>query len=279
MSIQQMARIFLFFIFCYAGLVHAMPDWHWESDFSQSEAAGLKAWIEHVESGLITLFGSLPYSYSVYFHRHAKSYEPVPWANTEKRGERAVHFYVDTSHSWQSFMRDWTAPHELTHLMFPYLGDEGRWFAEGISSYLQYQIMYANNTISWSKGTAKLNERFQRARARRGLNDISIADLSLIVGQTGAYVRLYWGGAAYFMHADQRLYEEKGTRLSDIIKQYIHCCYSARGTSVKKMMRMLDSISESKIFTETYTDTVAQPVFPETRKALAWLSKHPPTLH
>lgn len=256
-----------------------MPDWRWESDFSQSESAGLKAWIEHVESGLITLFGPLSYSYSVYFHRHSKSHGPVPWAITDKRRERAVHFYVDTSHSWQSFERDWTAPHELTHLMFPYLGDEGRWFAEGISSYLQYQVMYANNTITWSQGMAKLNERFQRARSRQGVDDISIADLSLIVGQTSAYVRMYWGGAAYFMHADKRLYEEKGKRLTDVIKKYIHCCYSAKGSSVKKMMKIFDEISESKIFTETYTNTVAQPDFPETREALAWLSQHPPTLH
>ena len=237
------------------------------------------AWIEHVESGLITLFGPLPFSYSVYFHRHSKSDEPVPWANTNKKQERAVHFYVDTSHPWPSFEGDWTAPHELTHLMFPYLGDDGRWFAEGLSSYLQYQVMYANHTITWPQGTAKLSERFQRARARHDLDETSIADLSLIVHQTGAYVRMYWGGAAYFMKVDNRLYEEKGIRLNDVIKQYIHCCNSSRVTSVKKMMRIFNRISESKIFTEIYSDTIAQPDFPETREALAWLSQNPPSLY
>jgi len=254
-----------------------MPDWRWESDFSQSESAGLKSWVMHAERGLTALFGTLPYQYRVYFHRSIDPEDPVPWAQTWKEYGRVVHFHVDTAHSWETFRNDWTAPHELSHLMFPYMGDSGRWFSEGIASYLQYQVMYANSTIDWSEGIARYKDRFRQARSQ-GLEDMSIVDLSRIAGKLGAYVRLYWGGAAYFMQVDKRLYEQRGMRLTEVIKKYIHCCYQGRGASVTAMIKTFDRISNSEIFTETYFSTVAKSDFPETREALVWLSNHPPTL-
>jgi len=275
--INAMVKIFLFVIFCYAGQAQATPDWRWESDFTRSESAGLKSWVLHAERGLTSLFGPLPYAYRVYFHRSIDPDEPVPWAQTWKEYGRDVHFHVDTSHSWQTFKEDWTAPHELSHLMFPYLGDSGAWFSEGIASYLQYQIMYANNTIDWPEGIARYKERFRHARAQ-GLEDMSIVDLSRVAGKLRLYVRLYWGGAAYFMQVDKRLYEERKMRLTEVIKKYIHCCYKGPGARVISMIKTFDRISNSKIFTETYFSTVAKSDFPETRETLAWLSKHPPNL-
>jgi hypothetical protein len=272
-----MKHLFLLVIIFFTNQVQAVPDWHWQDKFSQKESAGLKSWVMHAESGITALFGPLPYEYRVYFHRMADPDDPVPWARTDKHNGRTVHFHVDTSHSWESFKDDWTAPHELSHLMFPYLGDGGRWFSEGIASYLQYQIMYANNTINWPEGIARLKDRFQDARSR-GLDGMSIVDLSRVVGQLGAYVRLYWGGAAYFMQVDKRLYEEKGLRLTEVIRKYIHCCYDERNAGVKTMIKTFDRISESEIFSETYFATVMQPDFPETSAALAWLSLHPPAL-
>jgi len=274
---DAMKRLILLLTICTTSYVQAIPDWRWESNFTPGETAGLKSWIMHAERGLTGLFGPLPYQYRVYFYRKTDANDPVPWAETWKQYGRDVHFHVDTSHSWQTFMEDWTAPHELSHLMFPYLGDSGRWFAEGIASYLQYQIMYANNTIDWPEGIARYKDRFRHARSQ-GHEDISIVDLSRIVGKHGAYVRLYWGGAAYFMQADKRLYEERGMRLTDVLKKYIHCCYQGRGARVSSMIKTFDKISKSKIFTETYSTTIAQADFPETREALAWLSQHPPVL-
>ena len=272
-----MKRLILLLTLCLTSYAQAIPDWRWESNFTRSETAGLKSWIMHAEKGLTGLFGALPYEYRVYFHRKNDANDPVPWAETWKQHGRDVHFHVDTSHSWETFRNDWTAPHELSHLMFPYLGDSGRWFAEGIASYLQYQIMYANNTIDWSEGIARYKDRFQHARSQ-GHEDISIVELSRILGKHGAYVRLYWGGAAYFMQVDKRLYEEKGIRLTDVLGKYIHCCYQGRWVKVSSMIETFDQISESKIFSKTYFTTVARTDFPETTEALAWLSQHPPIL-
>ena len=265
----------LFFLLFSAKLLSS-PKWHWEDRFSQKEQNGLTAWVRHAETGLTSLFGPLSFDYRVFFHRRESHEEPVPWANTWKNEARDVHFYVAMSHSMDAFMDDWTAPHELAHLIFPYLGDRGRWFAEGIASYLEYQVMYANGTISWDEAMANYRDRFHHAH-KQGPYDLSIVQLSPVVNEYRSYVRLYWGGACYFMRADKRLFEEKGIRLNDVIREYMNCCSRRNGTSIKRLIRQFDVISGSTIFTETL-HVVQQAGFPKMKNDLAWLTNHPPTL-
>ena len=256
----------------------ASPYWNWNDDFSRDEKLHLTQWITQAELGIKRLFGSLPYSYRVHFHRMNDGRGPVPWAHTDKRNGRTVHFHVNTAYSWKTFGKDWTAPHELSHLMFPYLGQKGMWFAEGIASYLQYQIMYANHTITWEQGVNKLKERFQAAENYKSYDDMSIVNLSKIIYSTGAFVRLYWGGAAYFLNVDKRLYDEKGIRLNDVLTDYINCCVFQSHRNAMHMMQTFDRLSKSSIFTELYEHTVMRQGFPETTTALAWLQLHPPEL-
>lgn len=254
----------------------AIPRWHFEDRFSRAEQQRLKAWVSEAEAGLEALLGPLPWDYRVYFHRSERGGEPVPWANTWKSRGRAVYFHVDMDYDQDDFLADWTAPHELTHLIFPYLGEDSRWFAEGIASYLQYPIMHANGVLTWPQAVQRYENRFRRAAGQLGGLNQSIVDLSR--NPRGAYVRLYWGGAAYFLEADRRLQKQRGRRLTDVIRQYMDCCYSAWGEDADSMIRHFDRITDSRIFSETYADTVARSGFPDTRAGLDWLREHPPVL-
>ncbi len=277
-SMQTIVKLILSItIFAASSTAHARPLWHWEDSFSAEEKTQLKTWIEQASDGLEALLGPLQFDYRVYFHRSQNANEPVPWANTMKWVTRDVHFHVDMDYEMQEFKEDWTAPHEITHLVFPYLGDSGRWFAEGIASYFQYQVMYANNTISWDEAIRRYNDRFQKARAQ-GPQDLSITELSDVVSQTRSYVRMYWGGASYFMHVDQQLQEQQGLRLHDIISTYMNCCYEDGMGSAKQMIATLDTISNSTIFTDSYRATVMKKTFPKTNKLLVWLANNPPRL-
>ena len=253
----------------------AAPRWHWEDDFTPAERDKLIAWVEQADESLVALFGPLPYDYDVHFHDRGRSREPVPWANTRKWGDRrAVHFHVDPRYSLARFQADWTAYHELTHLMFPYLGDSGRWFAEGIASYFQYQAMYAADELSWERAMARYRDRYAAATRSSRYDGISIAALSRNV--RGAYVRLYWGGAAYFMEVDQRLSEQHGKRLHAVIDDYLDCCFG-QGRGPRSMIQLFDRISGTRVFSQTYEETVARKGFPST-EALDWLARHPPTM-
>ncbi len=254
------------------------PRWHWEARFSEHDRQQLQDWVLDAQGGLERMFGKLPYQYDVHFHRRPSSREPVPWANTRKGyGRRAVNFHVDVSHDWEDFYADWTAPHELSHLMFPYLGQSGSWFAEGIASYLQYQAMYAAGNLSWDRAIARYRDRFSAAARQRRAGDTPIAELPAKVRRTGSYVRMYWGGAAFFLHADHRLAQQHGIRLHDVIREYIDCCFYWRDNAMD-MIRKFDRISDSNVFSELYDEKMMERGFPRTSQALAWLAENPPKL-
>ena len=274
-----MFKAFLLLVFLlHSQFANASPGWRWHDDFSSSEKKKLTAWILHAEQGLSRLLGELPYRYSVHFHRFNRGRGPTPWANTDKRRGRAVHFYVNTAYSSSAFQKDWTASHELSHLIFPYIGKEGRWFAEGLASYLQYQIMYASGTINWRQATNRYAERFRAASKQRAYGDLAITSLSNLPSLKGANVRLYWGGASYFMQVDRRLQQEKNIRLTDVITAYMECCMFRDYSSAEQMIEVFDNISESEIFTSNYETSVNRRGFPETRDGLSWLAENPPSL-
>ena len=274
-----MSRFLLFLLIFSISTTQADIYWHWQDRFSTSQKQDLQQWIVNTNQGVEKIFGPLPYSFNVYFHRLTSSNEPVPWAHTTKGGGKSVHFYVDMRHAMPRFKKDWTASHELAHLLFPYLGQNSAWFAEGIASYLQYQIMYANKVISWDQGVNKFEERFNRARSYNNYDNISIVELSKILRQTGAYVRLYWGGASYFLHVDKQLKEAKNMRLNDVIRDYLDCCMHRRIRNAQSMMQTFNEISNSQIFTDNYSQTVLRKGFPSTQKATLWLRQNPPNLN
>lgn len=272
-----MHKILIIILLMFAEQACATTRWHWQDHFSEGEQHQLINWIKQADQGVRSLFGPLPYSYNVYFYRQ-EGKEPVPWAHTKKGVTKSVHFYVNMNYTHSQFLKDWTASHELAHLLFPYIGSSSSWFSEGIASYLQYQIMFANNVISWQQGVKRLEERYRRARNYKRYDDISIVDLSKVFKQTGAYVRLYWGGAAYFNYVDKRLAEEKGMRLNDVIRLYLDCCSSQRIRGANNMTKIFDQLADTNIFTESLIHTVNKKGFPETESLITWLKDNPPAL-
>lgn len=251
------------------------PDLIWRDRFSVDEKQALHAWIAEAHLGLERLIGGVPLRYTAQLHRSENGSEPVPWAETNKRRGRTVHFHVNPAYPLDAFRRDWTASHEIVHLLFPYLGDRGRWFAEGIASYLQYPVMVAAGVLDHESHLERLRERLARAESMRHLDARSIESLSRRRA-SGANLRVYWGGAAYFLITDQRLHAETGRRLIDVVREYVHCCTHHWGQGPEEMIRSFDRLGGTRVFSDTADDTVRRPGFPDTREALDWLAEQPP---
>lgn len=276
-SLRQLA--FIFFLLSTATYADTSPHWQWQDNFSAFEKKKLISWIELNQAGIERLFGHLPFTYHVYFHRSDGGKGPAPWAHTDKTNVPSVHYYVNAAqYSLTEFNRDWTASHELSHLLFPYLGPKGMWFSEGIASYLQYQIMFASDTLSWQEVVSKLKERFNAVRRYKQYDSLSINELNQVIFRSGHFPRLYWSGAAYFLKVDRRLFDEKKLRLNDVIKKYLICCYKNNFTSVEKMVQKFDRISDSNIFSLLYDEIQEQKGFPVIGNNLNWLLHYPPRL-
>lgn len=269
-----MRMVLLIGLLAFAFRAESGARWHWESRFSAPEKAGLTAWIEHTIGGMEALIGPAPGTFDVHFHRSQDRSEAVPWGETNKGGGRHAHFFVDTDYPWSDFRKDWTASHELAHLLFPYLGEDSRWFSEGIASYLQYQIMYAQGVLTWPEALARYERSFGVARSE-AKGSMSVVQRSR-EGASRAYIPIYWGGAAFFLYADRRLQERRGLRLNDVIRRYSDCCFQPWGIDSDGMIREFDRLSGSEVFSESLAATVSLPGFPATADGLQWLLHNPP---
>lgn len=257
--------------------VASVSRWVFSADFTQAEQREVKEWISQVHTGLTRLLGPSPNPYELHFKKYSSRSSPVPWARTAKGWPMRVNFYVDMSYSPEQFRADWTAAHELSHMLFPYVGRD-RWFSEGLASYLQNQVMYAAGHISWEEVMARYAERFARVKRSRVPPEWSVLEHNDRLREHGDYPRLYWGGAAYFGLVDKALWQTQRMRFVDVVRQYTVCCYRRGGVNAMDMIKTFDQISESRVFSQIYRASMMTEGPPETTELLRWLDQHPPGL-
>lgn len=250
--------------------------WDFSPEFSRAEQQQVKRWLGEVHEGLQKLYGPAPRPYEIHMKKRGSTRSPVPWAHTQKGRPLQVHFYVDTqAHSWSEFRADWTAAHELSHMLFPYVGVD-RWFSEGLASYLQYQVMYAAGHISWPRAVARYAERFERVQRSRVPADWSVLEHNDRLREYRDFPRLYWGGAAFFALVDRALWQQQQMRFADVVTEYTRCCYRRGGVTAMQVLRQFDRISNTQLFARTYAEVMMTDGTPDTTGLAAWLAEHPP---
>ncbi len=228
----------------------AKTHWYWQHSFSNSEKQKLQTWIEQTITAVEKLVGPYPFDLHITFHRHAGASEPVPWAQTSrKRYAQGAHFHVDPSYSLDDFLHDWTAPHELSHLIIPYLGAQNAWFAEGFASFMQYQVMQRMETLNSKQALEKYIWHIQRANSRFIFPQQTFVKAAPTLRARGLYPTMYWGGAVYFLRVNHRL-AAKDTSLIKILRQYLKCCRMRDWQSLQDLNKTFDKISNSDFFSE-----------------------------
>ncbi len=251
--------------------------WQFTQDITPTQRKELKTWLAEVQAGLNRLLGPFPDQHEIHIKQQSSNSSPVPWARTAKGTTRQIHFTVDTSKPWSAFRQDWTAAHEVSHMLFPYVGED-RWFAEGLASYLQYQVMFAAGHIDWDTAAAKIEERFQRVKNSKVPNAWSVLKHNAQLSQERDYPRLYWGGAAFFAMIDQRLAQDHDLRLTQVISAYTQCCYSPAPTRAMDLLNLFDKLSGTEVFLKTYHQEMLSDQTPNTKFLGAWLRTTPPRL-
>lgn len=254
-----------------------VSEWEFSQEITPAQRQEVKLWLSEVQSGVNRLLGPSPDTYEMHIKTQASEHSPVPWAHTAKGPIRQVHLYLDTTHSWTDFRGDWTAAHELSHMLFPYVGED-RWFAEGLASYLQYQVMFASGHIDWESAVAKIEERFDRVKNSQVPTSWSVLKHNAQLNQQRDYPRLYWGGAAYFANVDRQLWEGHGMRLNQVLREYTQCCYQASRTSAMALLALFDEICEADVFLQTYRQEMLTDETPDTETLGKWLRANPPRL-
>ncbi len=130
--------------------------------------------------------------------------KPVPFGRVTRHGEETVELYINADRPIEEFYGDWTATHEFSHLMLPYLNSRHKWIAEGFASYYQNVLMSRAGQYSELKAWTKLQQGFERGRASRPELSPNEAAAS---GVRRARMKIYWSGAAVALLADIELRE------------------------------------------------------------------------
>lgn len=242
--------------------VRAELIWHWEDQFSEAEQQRLKAWIRETVSGVERLVRPYPFDVHIHFKRTSGRRGPVPWANTIRGRRQGVNFNVDARSSAAELRADWTASHELSHLLLPYLGRRHSWFAEGFASFMQYRVMRALGVISDEQAESRYRERIGRAERRYDLDDTPFVDAASELRSRRQYSTMYWGGAVYFLNVDRAL-GETGTSVVETIGRFVDCC-RATTRGLNDLIEELDRLSGGSAFKDELRRVRSEPGFPDT---------------
>ena len=222
--------------------------WHWEDDFNKEEQNMVREWLTRVSLATEETLGAYPFDLHFFIHRRNGSSEPVPWASTRRHSLQGVDFHIDPSYSLQAFLDDWTAPHEISHLSIPFLGNDQAWFAEGYASFMQYQVMQTLGIYSPREVGALYAEKIERCISAYD-RDEDFVTVARELRERNRYPDMYWGGASYFMRIDHVLEKEFGQGFTGLIKEYLFCCRQ-EDMDLEGLINTWDHLLGNDIFSE-----------------------------
>jgi len=195
----------------------------------------------------------------------------VPFGRVIRDGGETVELQVDQTQPLENLLSDWTATHEFSHLMLPYVDRRHRWISEGFAQYYQNVLLTRSGAYddlyAWQKIYAGLE------RGRQSRPDLS-PNGAAAGGARSGLMKVYWTGAAIALLADVQLRERSGGResLDDVLDKFQACCLpSDRIWTGPELFAKFDELAASPVFMplyRQYADTVG---FPHTSELLGRL--------
>jgi hypothetical protein len=197
---------------------------------------------------------------------------PVPWGQVSRGGGATVTLFVGAAAGRDAWQADWTLAHELAHLQHPYLGDRGRWLAEGLGSYYQNVWRARHGDISADEAWRRLDAGFARGRAATAGQPLEFA-----TGR-GSTMRIYWSGAAYWLESDLAL-RKLGSSLDQVLAAFRDAHLpSERVWTPGEFIAALDRVQPAAQLSARYRRYATLREFPDLRDAYGKLGLVPDAL-
>jgi hypothetical protein len=193
--------------------------------------------------------------------------EAAPWGQTTRGAAAAVQLFAGADAPQAALLEDWTATHELVHLMHPHLGPRGRWLSEGLASYWQNVLRARAGVLTPEQAWERLQAGLQRGRDERRCDGLTLVQASRRAGELRCYMRVYWSGAAYWLEADLAL-RARGDSLDALLRRYADCCLQRHDDlAPEDFVAQLDRLAEGDVFGARHARFAALPGFPDTHTA------------
>jgi M61 glycyl aminopeptidase len=229
------------------------------SDVDAARARLLRGWLAETARATLKAYGRFPLPDATVRISEVddRGDSPVPWGQTLRSGSTAVLLYVRRDASLDELRADWTAVHELSHLFHPYLGDDGRWLAEGLASYYQNVLRARSDLLTEEEAWRRLDAGFGRGR-----REDSGGRLDQLSRSHRGTMRVYWAGASYWLEMDLALRDE-GSSLDAVLSRYADCCLRGTGeVAPEDFIGQLDRIAGGHGFGDRYERYASSRQFP-----------------
>lgn len=199
---------------------------------------------------------------------------PVPFGYVIRDGGDAVRFFVDPQRPLAELVADWSATHEFSHLLLPYVRNSEKWVSEGFASYYQNVLLARRGAYSEQEAWSHLHRSFVRAGQisdpppLRALHERRFWEVRMLV---------YWSGAALALAADTRLrHAARHLSLDVVLGRLADCCLpSERVWTAVELFSRLDALAGEQVFMPLYEQLDARPGMPDLTELYAELGIEP----
>lgn len=201
--------------------------------------------------------------------KNTRSNNPVIFGRLVRDSGESVELLVDEHAPIEEFAGDWTAVHEFSHLMLPYVNPAQRWISEGFAQYYQNVLLARAGHYSEAFAWQKLYEGLQRGQASMPEASPNEAARG---GNRDARMKIYWAGAALALRADVELRRRSNGQesLDSVLSRLEACCLpSATSWSGTQLMRKLDTLTDLPVFVKLYDQIADTAGFPDTTALFA----------
>jgi predicted metalloprotease with PDZ domain len=232
-------------------------------NLSTRQKSKLKKWIEESVASVTAVNGHLPQSNpQVLVVAIGSRNEAVVHGQVLRGGGLATVFYIDETRPLDEFREDWTATHEFSHMLIPYISTRDRWLSEGLASYYQNVLRARDGRLSETQAWQNLYDGFKRGENNTHGGSLAQATRN---GRRST-MRVYWSGAALMLMADIQLRHQSGglQSLDTALNALSDCCMENGKTwRAREMFAQLDRLTRTEIFMEIYQDHVHANDFPD----------------
>lgn len=233
------------------------------------DSASINEWLRSTATDVSLAYGRFPNPSPqivvIPIDGRSRSASAVPFGRVIRDGGEAIELFVDRHQPMDAFLGDWTATHEFSHLMLPYVTPAHRWVSEGFAQYYQNVLMARSGTYEPLAAWQKLYEGLERGRQSRP--ELSPNEATAR-GMRNGRMKIYWSGAAIALMADVTLRERSGgsMTLDDVMARLQACCLpSDRSWTGPELFETLDVLAGTPVFMPLYRRYADTAGFPDTR--------------
>lgn len=213
------------------------------------DAAATRAWLRDATAVVTQSDGRFPRArVSAIVVPSEGGTEPVPFGMVARGGDVSLLLMMSRAASPATLGRDWVLPHELSHLLLPFVEREHAWLSEGFATYCQ-EVLRARAGLQSERDALRKIVLSLRAVANVA-SSASLVEASARVHDARGYERVYWGGAALFFKADVALRQrtQGHVTLDDVTAQLRQDPRSDEVWEPDALFRRLDLLSGTQVF-------------------------------